>query len=155
MAAISFNSKIGIITIDADETGIKALSLPDKPKQPDISKASALPLLNEAKKQVLEYLEGSRKEFDLLLAPEGSVFQQKVWKALTLIPYGETRSYGEIAKLIGNPKACRAVGMANNKNPISLIIPCHRVIGSNGSLVGYGWGLELKAELLKLEKNNL
>ena len=150
MAAISFNSKIGIITIDADETGIKALSLPDKPKQPDISKASALPLLNEAKKQVLEYLEGSRKEFDLLLAPEGSVFQQKVWKALTLIPYGETRSYGEIAKLIGNPKACRAVGMANNKNPISLIIPCHRVIGSNGSLVGYGWGLELKAELLKL-----
>lgn len=155
MAAISFNSKIGIITIDADETGIKALSLPDKPKQPDISKAPALPLLNEAKKQVLEYLEGSRKEFDLLLAPEGSVFQQKVWKALTLIPYGETRSYGEIAKLIGNPKACRAVGMANNKNPISLIIPCHRVIGSNGSLVGYGWGLELKAELLKLEKNNL
>ena len=155
MAAISFNSKIGIITIDADETGIKALSLTDKPKQPDISKASALPLLNEAKKQVLEYLEGSRKEFDLLLAPEGSVFQQKVWKALTLIPYGETRSYGEIAKLIGNPKACRAVGMANNKNPISLIIPCHRVIGSNGSLVGYGWGLELKAELLKLEKNNL
>lgn len=155
MAAISFNSKIGIITIDADETGIKALSLPDKPKQPDISKASALPLLNEAKKQVLEYLEGSRKEFDLLLALEGSVFQQKVWKALTLIPYGETRSYGEIAKLIGNPKACRAVGMANNKNPISLIIPCHRVIGSNGSLVGYGWGLELKAELLKLEKNNL
>ena len=155
MAAISFNSKIGIITIDADETGIKALSLPDKPKQPDISKASALPLLNEAKKQVLEYLEGSRKEFDLLLAPEGSVFQQKVWKALTLMPYGETRSYGEIAKLIGNPKACRAVGMANNKNPISLIIPCHRVIGSNGSLVGYGWGLELKAELLKLEKNNL
>lgn len=90
-----------------------------------------------------------------MLAPEGSVFQQKVWKALTLIPYGETRSYGEIAKLIGNPKACRAVGMANNKNPISLIIPCHRVIGSNGSLVGYGWGLELKAELLKLEKNNL
>lgn len=108
-------------------------------------------LLEAAKRELLEYLEGRRREFDLPLKPEGTEFQKRVWKALLTIPYGETRSYGQIAAQIGNPKACRAVGMANHKNPLPIVIPCHRVIGSGGSLVGYGGGLDRKVWLLKLE----
>ncbi len=110
------------------------------------------PLLKEAAVQLKEYFEGKRKEFDLPLALEGTAFQVAVWKALQTIPFGKTRSYGEIAQSIGNPKACRAVGMANNRNRIAIIVPCHRVIGANGKLVGYGGGLDKKERLLALEK---
>lgn len=113
------------------------------------------PLIKEAKKQLDEYFVGNRKEFDLPLKPMGTEFQQKVWNALLEIPYGETRYYGEIADNIGNPKAPRAVGLANNRNPISIFIPCHRVIGKSGKLVGYGGGLHIKELLLKLEKDNV
>ena len=109
-------------------------------------------LILNCKKQLEEYFAGNRKTFDLPLAPAGTAFQQKVWKALTEIPYGETRTYGEIAVAVGNPKAARAVGMANNKNPIGIIIPCHRVVGANGKLVGYAGGMEKKEFLLELEK---
>ena len=98
---------------------------------------------------------GIGKSFDLPLNPRGTVFQQQVWKALYDIPYGETRSYKQIAESIGNPKAVRAVGMANNRNPILIVVPCHRVIGANGKLVGYGAGIEKKEFLLKLEKSLL
>ena len=108
----------------------------------------------ECKKQLEEYFAGKRKTFDLPLVPKGTEFQQKVWKALQEIPYGETRTYGEIAVAIGNPKAARAVGMANNKNPIGILIPCHRVVGANGKLVGYAGGMEKKEFLLELERNN-
>jgi methylated-DNA-[protein]-cysteine S-methyltransferase len=108
-------------------------------------------LLKSAYKQLMEYFSGSRKIFDLSLAFEGTSFQQKVWKALLTIPYGQVRSYKDIAKQTGNEKACRAVGMANNRNPIGIIIPCHRVIGSDGKLVGYGGGLDIKRYLLQLE----
>jgi len=108
-------------------------------------------LLKSAYKQLMEYFSGSRKIFDLSLAFEGTSFQQKVWKALLTIPYGHVRSYKDIAKQTGNEKACRAVGMANNRNPIGIIIPCHRVIGSDGKLVGYGGGLDIKRYLLQLE----
>ena len=108
-------------------------------------------LLKSAYKQLMEYFSGSRKIFDLPLAFEGTSFQQKVWKALLTIPYGHVRSYKDIAKQTGNEKACRAVGMANNRNPIGIIIPCHRVIGSDGKLVGYGGGLDIKRYLLQLE----
>ena len=111
------------------------------------------PILAEAEKQLNEYFAGTRREFDLPLAPVGTEFMQKVWKALQDIPYGETRSYKEIAAAAGNVKACRAVGMANNRNPISIFIPCHRVIGAGGDLVGYGGGLDKKKFLLELEKN--
>ena len=110
------------------------------------------PVLAEAGKQLKEYFEGKRREFDLPLAPVGTEFMLRVWKALQEIPYGETRSYKDIAALAGNSKACRAVGMANNRNPISIVIPCHRVIGANGALVGYGGGLDKKIFLLALEK---
>ncbi len=112
-------------------------------------------LLLRAKGQLEEYFAGTRKTFDLPLHAKGTAFQQKVWEQLQLIPYGETRSYGQIAAAIGNPNASRAVGGANNKNPIGIIIPCHRVIGVNGALVGYAGGLDVKETLLALEKMNV
>lgn len=111
-------------------------------------------LLVKAKNELEEYFEGKRKEFDLPLKQEGTEFQKKVWNALSKIPYGEKRTYKEIAKMIGNEKASRAVGMANNKNNIPIIIPCHRVVGSNGKLVGYVLGLDMKQYLLNLESKN-
>lgn len=102
--------------------------------------------------QLGEYFAGERDEFDLPLEPEGTEFQRAVWKALAEIPYGETRSYGQIAAEVGRPKAARAVGMANNRNPIAVIVPCHRVIGAGGSLVGYAGGLERKTWLLDHER---
>jgi O-6-methylguanine DNA methyltransferase len=112
-------------------------------------------LLNRTIKQLDEYFEGIRFEFDLPLSFKGTDFQMKVWRELLNIPYGETRSYKDIATAIGKPKACRAVGGANNKNPIILICPCHRVIGASGKLVGYGGGLDMKEYLLSLESSNL
>jgi methylated-DNA-[protein]-cysteine S-methyltransferase len=110
------------------------------------------PLIKKAAVQLREYFDGKRRAFDLPLAPHGTDFQRAVWKALQTIPAGETRSYKDIAALIGNPKASRAVGMANNRNPIVIIVPCHRVIGRDGSLTGYGGGLPVKQYLLELEK---
>ncbi len=110
------------------------------------------PLLLEAKRQLTEYFAGQRKAFALPLTPQGTPFQQSVWQALREIPYGQTRSYADIARAVGKPKAFRAVGMANNRNPLPILIPCHRVIGSDGSLVGYGSGLPIKEALLALER---
>lgn len=105
-----------------------------------------------ARRQLDQYFAGKLRAFDLPMAPAGTPFQQSVWKALLAIPYGVTRSYGEQAKAIGNPAAVRAVGLANGRNPISIVIPCHRVIGANGSLTGYGGGMERKQWLLDLEQ---
>jgi len=108
-------------------------------------------LLRNAERQLREYFESKRTQFDLPLSLNGTSFQKKVWNALLRIPYGETRSYKDVAEDVGHPKAYRAVGMANNKNKISIIIPCHRVVGSDGSLTGYGGGMDKKAMLLRLE----
>ena len=108
-------------------------------------------LLSEAERQFSEYFAGTRRAFELPLNPSGTPFQKEVWRALSEIPYGETRSYAEIARAVGRDKAFRAVGMANHNNPISIIIPCHRVIGADGALTGYGGGLEKKRFLLRLE----
>jgi len=110
------------------------------------------PLIKKAASQIEEYLNGKRKKFSLPLAMHGTEFQMDVWRALQSIPYGETRSYKDIAELINRPKAVRAVGMANHRNPISIIVPCHRVIGHDGSLTGYGGGLPVKKFLLELER---
>ena len=107
---------------------------------------------NEGVRQVLEYFAGTRREFSLPLSPRGTPFQLRVWRALTEIPYGETRTYGDIARAIGAPGAARAVGGANNKNPIAIIVPCHRVVGANGALTGYAGGLDKKDFLLELER---
>ena len=127
------------------------------PLPPDATEQET-PLLQQAAAQLTEYFSGQRHHFDLPLDEHGTPFQLRVWSALRRIPYGETRSYKQLAVAIGSPKAFRAVGMANNRNPISIVTPCHRVIGSDGSLVGYAGGIELKRALLDIEKcfsNNL
>lgn len=108
-------------------------------------------LLEEAEKQLSAYFRGERQNFDLPLKSQGTDFQEKVWKVLQTIPYGQTRSYKQVAEAIGNEKASRAVGGANNKNPLPILVPCHRVVGSNGAMVGYGLGLPVKKQLLALE----
>lgn len=147
----SYQTSIGEVWIVENGTAITNLYFPgEKPSQDAQVEETAL--LKKAEEQLQDYLTGKRKSFELPFAPQGTEFQQKVWQALQEIPYGETRSYGEVAKTIGNSKAYRAVGMSNNKNPIPIFIPCHRVIGANGKLVGYAGGLDSKEYLLKLEK---
>lgn len=157
--AYFYNTEIGRIMISEDGDGITGLSIISDNRMEiihvkneyDIQETE---LIKEAAKQMTEYLKGNRMEFDLRLHPKGTDFQRKVWEALRTIPYGETRSYKQIACKVGNEKASRAVGMANHNNPIMLIIPCHRVIGANGNLVGFGAGLDIKEQLLHLEKIN-
>lgn len=139
------------LTILLEGGQVTDLLFPGAPLPPDARPAGS-PMAREAAAQLEEYLAGRRRVFDLPLAPRGTPFQQEVWAALCRIPYGETCSYADIAAVIGRPKACRAVGMANNRNPIPIFIPCHRVIGKNGSLVGYAGGLFLKERLLLLEQ---
>lgn len=149
-AYYDYETPIGTIWIGEKDGAITHLTCGEAPF-PSGSNRQETSGIQEAARQLIEYLNGRRMEFTLPLAPEGTQFQKKVWRALQEIPYGETRSYQQVAQAIGNPKACRAVGMANHRNPILLVIPCHRVIGANGSLVGYGGGLPLKEELLRLE----
>lgn len=148
-----YNSPLGPIGIAETDGKLTHLyfSYEGFPEEEHIRKET--PLLAEAAKQLAEYFARKRRNFDLPLAPNGTEFQLRVWQALAEIPYGEIRSYKDIAIAAGNVKACRAVGMANNRNPISIIIPCHRVIGANGDLVGYGGGIDKKVWLLDLEKN--
>lgn len=148
-----FQTDIGEIGIEENGDGITKVYF----KKVSIPKGTVLQeteLLKEAADQLKEYLSGKRKDFDLPLAPNGTEFMMSVWKALCDIPYGETRSYKDLAEIIGKPKASRAVGLANNKNTIPIFIPCHRVIGTNGKLIGYLGGLEVKKYLLDLEKKH-
>lgn len=147
-----YPTEIGRIGIVANGEAISNLYLP-RSQTPHELKIIETALLNQAGQQLQRYLTGNGKTFELPLDPVGTEFMQKVWQSLLAIPYGETRTYAEIAQSTGNRKACRAVGMANHRNPIPLIIPCHRVIGADGKLVGYGGGLEIKAYLLELEKH--
>lgn len=139
-------SPIGALTLTEEAGQITCLRFGGAPGANDVS-----PLLDEAEAQLQAYFAGVRTTFDLPLAPKGTPFQRAVWDALRAIPCGETRTYAQIAAAVGNPKACRAVGMANNRNPIAILIPCHRVIGANGSLTGYAGGLAVKKALLALE----
>ena len=139
--------KVGIVDTDGIITNVY-FDTDDIPKDIEIRETG---LLENAGRQLLEYFAGKRRSFDLELAPVGTEFQKGVWSALRLIPYGKTASYKNIAIDINNENACRAVGMANNKNPIPIFIPCHRVIGSNGKLVGFRGGLGVKKILLELE----
>jgi methylated-DNA-[protein]-cysteine S-methyltransferase len=145
-----YNSPIGIVEIVSDEDSILRLDFVETAG----CGAEKMPaILEDALKQVEEYFKGTRKAFDLKLSLNGTEFQQKVWSQLREVPYGATVSYGEIAKAINNTKGCRAVGGANNKNKIAIIIPCHRVVGADGSLTGYAGGLWRKEWLLKHEKH--
>ena len=149
------NSPVGRLKLVGSDRGLAAvLWEDDDPKRVRIReymRDDDHPVLVEAEKQLKEYFAGSRKDFTLELDPMGTDFQKEVWKALAAIPYGETRSYSDIAREIGNVKAVRAVGAANGKNPISIVVPCHRVVGASGELTGFAGGLEAKACLLSLE----
>ena len=144
---------VGQLELVEDAKGICNLSFGPSPETEAVLEEETA-LLLEAKRQLAEYFAGKRKKFELPLSLQGTEFQMRDWNALLEIPYGETRSYGEIARRIGCPKGSRAVGMANRNNPIAIIVPCHRVIGSDGSLTGYAGknkALDIKAYLLKLE----
>ncbi|WP_330659691.1 methylated-DNA--[protein]-cysteine S-methyltransferase [Caproiciproducens faecalis] len=149
-----YDTEIGRIAMAENGEGITDLCFEGAPVPRD-AKVLETQLLRQAAEEVREYLAGRRKKFTVAVFPSGTDFQRRVWKCLCDIPYGETRSYKEIAESAGSPKGFRAVGMANNRNPIPIIIPCHRVIGADGSLVGYGGGMELKVRLLELEKQAL
>lgn len=141
-------SPVGELTLTEENGALTGLYFGARPG----GEEGSSPLLEEAARQLRAYFAGQRQAFSLPLAPRGTAFQLQVWQALQTIPYGEVRTYGEIARAIGKPKACRAVGMANHKNPISIIVPCHRVVGADGSLTGYGGGLAAKEFLLALEQ---
>ncbi len=138
---------IGWLTIEGTERAITGISFGQSGEQRPNE------MTRRAVRELKEYFDGTRRDFEVPLAPTGTEFQQRVWKALEKIPYGETRSYGEIAARVDCPKGARAVGMANNRNPIVVVIPCHRVVGADGSLVGYGGGLDIKKMLLEWERN--
>jgi len=150
-------SPIGPLLLVADGGGLRQVHFCNgrHPAKPDSSWEQNPKALRETIRQLKAYFAGTLQNFDITLSPQGTSFQLEVWKRLREIPYGETISYGELARRIGNPNASRAVGLANGSNPIPIIIPCHRVIGSNGKLTGYGGGLPIKEKLLALERRQL
>lgn len=150
MKTAVYHSPFGDMELDYEKDAVTALKMAEKKAAGEAPEGLALAVFQELD----EYFQGKRKTFDIPLRTHGTPFQEKVWAALRAIPYGEVRSYKEVAEAIGHPKAYRAVGMANNANPIFIIIPCHRVIGADGSLTGYGGGLPMKKALLSLEKKH-
>ncbi len=142
-------SPVGRICVEEDGENITRIYMAHRGKP--CAENGETPLLKEAVRQLSEYFSGERTSFDLPVMPAGTEFQRTVWDVLKTIPFGETRAYKEVAAAAGNPKGCRAVGMANNRNPVMIVIPCHRVIGSDGSLTGYAGGLDVKEKLLRLE----
>ncbi|MCY1162347.1 Methylated-DNA--protein-cysteine methyltransferase [compost metagenome] len=156
LAFMEMPSPVGILKLVATENALVAVlwenENPKRVRLAELIEQVNHPILLETQKQLREYFAGTRQRFDLPLDFEGTVFQKKVWQALLSIPFGETRSYRDIAEQVGNIKAVRAVGAANGKNPISIIAPCHRVVGVNGKLVGFAGGLNNKEILLGLEK---
>lgn len=148
------DSPVGPLLLAASDAGLHAIEFHDARhpvKRGDDWHEGNHPLLREAERQLREYFAGKRRSFDLPLAPKGTPFQREVWQALASIPYGSTSSYGELAARVGRPSASRAVGAANGRNPLPIVLPCHRVIGADGSLTGFGGGLPTKQFLLKLE----
>ncbi|MEQ1307503.1 methylated-DNA--[protein]-cysteine S-methyltransferase [Acinetobacter bereziniae] len=156
LSFMEMNSPVGKLKLVAHDQALVAVlwenENPKRVRFAQLIENKNHPVLLETQQQLNEYFQGHRTQFDLALDFAGTEFQQKVWQALLTIPFGETRSYKQIAEQIGNVKAVRAVGAANGKNPISIIAPCHRVVGANGKLVGFAGGLENKDVLLKLEK---
>lgn len=153
MRCWEISTPIGRLLLAGDARGLRRISFQDGPhplRVPDDWERAEAPF-QHAIAQLAAYFAGRLRRFDLTIAPEGTPFQREVWSALTRIPYGETISYGELTARLGRPRASRAVGAANGRNPIPIVIPCHRVIGANGSLTGFGGGLPLKRRLLELE----
>ena len=153
MNRIQFDTPAGPLALEEEGGALTHVYLPNQ-LSGLAPEGEETPVLARGKAQLLEYFQKKRQKFDLPLRPQGTPFRRKVWDALLTIPYGEAITYGELARRIGQPKAVRAVGQANHHNPLSILIPCHRVVGANGSLTGYGGGLELKRFLLELEETH-
>lgn len=151
LTTMTMRSPIGTLCLCAEDDQLVGLYLPDRPA-PSAQRGRG-GVLARAADQLTEYFAGERRDFDLPLAPSGTEFQRTVWHALAEIPFGTTCSYGDLARVVGRPSASRAVGAANGKNPIAIILPCHRVIGSSGELTGYGGGLPMKRWLLDHERS--
>ncbi|HEY1635879.1 MAG TPA: methylated-DNA--[protein]-cysteine S-methyltransferase [Acidimicrobiales bacterium] len=151
------SSPVGDLLLSGDGNSLDTLRVSDSSQPPEALNGHERDddAFAEARTQLAEYFDGERTTFELSLSPSGTSFQLRVWEALRKIPYAATASYGEVAAVIGNPSASRAVGLANGRNPIAIVIPCHRVIGADGSLVGYGGGLDRKRRLLELEASSL
>ena len=149
MDFLLFDTPLGPMALGEEEGAVVRLYLPGQPTPRLMSRET--PLLGRGRRELLEYLSGERRDFDLPLSPRGTPFQLRVWRALRDIPWGQTRTYRDIALAVDCPRGFRAVGMANHHNPIPILIPCHRVVGSGGTLTGYAGGLALKRALLKLE----
>lgn len=149
MEYLQIETPVGYLGLGEEEGALVRLYLPNTP-QPRLASRET-PLLTRAREELMEYLRGERRSFTLPLRPEGTPFQQRVWEALQAIPWGETRTYGDIARAAQCPRGFRAVGMACNRNPLPILIPCHRVVSVDGALTGYAGGLELKRQLLELE----
>lgn len=156
LSFLYMHSPVGRLKLVAHETALVAVlwqnENPKRVRLAELVEQPDHPILLQTQQQLQEYFAGTRQQFDVALDFAGTEFQKQVWQALLDIPYGETRSYKQIAEQLGNPKAVRAVGAANGKNPISIIVPCHRVIGSSGKLVGFAGGLDNKDILLKIEQ---
>jgi methylated-DNA-[protein]-cysteine S-methyltransferase len=152
------DSPVGKLKLVASDKGLAAIlwenDNPRRVRLGELVEDGKHPIIRETEQQLNEYFDGKRRSFSLALDMGGTRFQNDVWEALLAIPFGETRSYGQLAKQLGNPKATRAVGAANGRNPISIVVPCHRVIGSSGRLTGFAGGLDRKAHLLDLEAGN-
>lgn len=152
-----FDTPIGTLTLAADADGLRHIEFPDNRHPVDRAAwladagGAAAEVLRTTREQLREYFDGTRQAFDLPLRPQGTDFQMTVWRTLATIPWGTTWSYGNLARIIGKPDAMRAVGAANGRNPLPIVLPCHRVIGADGSLTGFGGGLPIKAALLRLE----
>ena len=156
LAYKTIDSPVGQLKLVASDKGLVAIlwenDSPRRVRLAELVTNEKHPVLVETERQLREYFAGKRKAFTVALDMRGTRFQKDVWAALLAIPFGETRSYGQLAKQLGNPRASRAVGAANGRNPVSIIVPCHRVIGSSGKLTGFAGGLDTKAHLLGLEK---
>ncbi len=157
LAYKTIDSPVGKLKLVASDKGLVAVlwqnERPNRVLLDELVEDGRHPVLVSTERQLGEYFAGKRKAFSVALDMRGTPFQRNVWEALLAIPFGETRSYGQLAKQLGNPRATRAVGAANGRNPVSIIVPCHRVIGSSGKLTGFAGGLETKAHLLSLEEN--
>ncbi|WP_297212357.1 methylated-DNA--[protein]-cysteine S-methyltransferase [uncultured Flavonifractor sp.] len=150
MDRVVFDTPVGPMALECRGEVLTALYLPCRPME---AAGTETALLARGREELLEYFQGKRRSFDLPLDPRGTAFQRAVWEELARVPYGQVVTYGELARRVGSPRACRAVGQANHRNPLPIFLPCHRVVGAKGTLTGYAGGLALKEYLLELEKD--
>ena len=154
-ATVCFSSPLGLVEVESADAGITRVRLGARGKQREVGDGAAIECARVAKAEILAYLEGALRRFSVAVVLEGTPFQRAVWGRLGAVPYGQTRTYGEVALELGRPRAARAVGTACRANPVPILVPCHRIVGGNGALTGFTAGLAMKRELLALERRRV